>query len=116
MKFTPSLGRRLSVRIASLRSSGSPQTPGAVRRMAPKPRRKTGVVPPIRKVPDLAACGGRAALERIAAAGKSGIERLRFQGGRLGRYRHQIGRKPGIKSIVGQILMTPMQPNGRMSV
>ena len=42
---------RWRTRLASARSLGSPQMPSPVRRMAPNPRRWTGVLPPRKKVP-----------------------------------------------------------------
>src|SRR5579859_813932 len=51
MRFTPSSTARLRTRRASAGSLGSPQTPGPVMRMAPKPRRWTGRSPPILKTP-----------------------------------------------------------------
>src|SRR4051812_25238145 len=47
MKSTPSSGSRFSTRRASSTSSGMPQTPLPVIRMAPKPRRQTSRSPPI---------------------------------------------------------------------
>src|SRR5690625_4516790 len=46
MKFTPSSGTRRNIRRHSRGSSGSPQMPSPVTRMAPKPRRWTGNSPP----------------------------------------------------------------------
>ena len=51
MKLTPSSMARRSTATASARSAGSPQMPGPVIRMAPKPSRLT-VLPAISKVPD----------------------------------------------------------------
>ncbi len=52
MKSTPSSTARRSTRTASSGSAGSPQTPGPVSCMEPKPRRVTGSPPPREKVPD----------------------------------------------------------------
>jgi len=52
MKFTASTGSCRRVRMASARSTGSPQISGEpVIRMAPKPRRLISTSPPIRKCP-----------------------------------------------------------------
>src|SRR3954466_13795046 len=50
MKLTPSSSARWSTAIASSRSSGSPQIPSPVIRIAPKPRRRI-VLPARSKVP-----------------------------------------------------------------
>ena len=55
MKSMPSSGTRFNVRSASALSSGSPQMPLPVMRMAPKPRRLISISPPILNVPDLLA-------------------------------------------------------------
>src|SRR3954451_13594431 len=52
MKSTPRPESRSSTRTASSRFGGSPQMPGPVRRIAPKPRRVTSRSPPIVKVPE----------------------------------------------------------------
>src|ERR1700730_9442992 len=57
MKLTPRSGKRFRTRFASSRSLGSPQIPGPVMRIAPKPRRWTGRSPPREKVPLFAAFG-----------------------------------------------------------
>src|SRR3954447_21478559 len=54
MKFTPSSTARCSTRRHSSGSSGSPQIPRPVRRIAPKPSRCTVSSPPMSKVPDAA--------------------------------------------------------------
>ena len=54
-KIDAKLGHALECRIASARSSGGPQMPSPVMRMAPKPRRLILMSPPILKVPDFAA-------------------------------------------------------------
>src|SRR3954453_10322744 len=57
MKFTPSSTARCSTRLHSSGSSGSPQTPSPVSRMAPKPSRWTVSSPPMSKLPAAAAIG-----------------------------------------------------------
>src|SRR4029079_19656317 len=52
MKLIPRSGTLLRVRIAHGLSTGGPQMPGPVRRMAPKPRRCTSISPPILNEPD----------------------------------------------------------------
>src|SRR5215218_10162948 len=52
MKLTPSSTARRSTRMHSSWSSGGPQTPFPVIRMAPKPSRLTVTSPPRVKVPD----------------------------------------------------------------
>src|SRR3984885_8908200 len=64
MKLTPSAGRRLKVRSASARSGGSPQTPGPVTRIEPKPRRQTSIAPPILKVIECTAACAMALLRQ----------------------------------------------------
>src|SRR3954447_26874135 len=54
MKFTPSSTARCSTRRHSSGSSGSPQMPRPVRRIAAKPSRFTVSSPPMSKVPDAA--------------------------------------------------------------
>src|SRR3954471_14646577 len=49
MRLMPSCTARRSTRTHSSRSSGSPQIPGPVSRIAPKPRRRTSSWPPRRK-------------------------------------------------------------------
>src|SRR6476661_8077241 len=51
----PSAGKRFSVRMASGLSSGGPQMPFPVMRMAPKPRRWISISPPTLNDPDLRA-------------------------------------------------------------
>src|SRR5664279_1788938 len=55
MKLMPRFGRRRSVRFASSGSSGSPQMPAPVTRMAPKPSRLTTRSPPMVNEPAAAA-------------------------------------------------------------
>src|SRR5271156_4331749 len=57
MKLTPSSTTRRSVAMACSRLGGSPQTPGPVIRIAPKPRRLTVRSPPTSMVPAAAAVG-----------------------------------------------------------
>src|ERR1700722_9880723 len=57
MKLTPSSTTRRSVAMACSRLDGSPQTPGPVIRIAPKPRRLTVRSPPTSIVPAAAAVG-----------------------------------------------------------
>src|SRR5690349_2660030 len=56
-----STARRRTARAVSS-SAGRPVMPGPVRRMAPKPRRRTSRSPPMRKEPDAVAVGMAAAL------------------------------------------------------
>src|SRR3954468_9227675 len=57
MWLTPSSTARRSTACAVSTSSGRPQMPGPVRRMAPKPRRLTSISPAIAKVPEAVAVG-----------------------------------------------------------
>src|SRR5579875_2245373 len=52
MKLTPSSTARRRTRTASSGSFGSPQTPGPVSCIEPKPSRLTRSVPPISKLPE----------------------------------------------------------------
>src|SRR6476659_7905721 len=52
MKSMPSSRTFSSTRMARSWSSGGPQIPSPVMRIAPKPRRRTSRSPPILKVPD----------------------------------------------------------------
>src|SRR3989449_10702291 len=55
MRLMPTSRARRRTRLHSSRSSGSPQMPGPVRRIAPNPKRLTGRSPPISMVPASAA-------------------------------------------------------------
>src|SRR3954454_14827857 len=57
MWLTPSSTARRRTACAFSTSSGRPQMPGPVRRIAPKPRRLTSSSPAIAKVPEAAAVG-----------------------------------------------------------
>ena len=59
MKSTPSSTARRTTRMHSSRSSGSPQMPGPVSRMAPKPRRCTVLSPIAERAGLLGGNGGR---------------------------------------------------------
>ena len=74
MKSTPSSTARRATLMATLRSAGSPQMPGPVRRMAPKPRRWTVPRSLTSKVPLL-----RAGVADVIAA-TTGAERPLFRG------------------------------------
>src|SRR3954453_18501715 len=57
MWLTPSSPARRRTACAVSTSSGRPQMPGPVRRIAPKPRRLTSISPAIAKVPEAVAVG-----------------------------------------------------------
>src|SRR5271165_3600102 len=75
MKSTPRSGWRFSVRIASARSSGGPQTPLPTMRMAPKPSRLTSNFPPMRKRPDCAALLMTVLARVFSRSGPAGLGR-----------------------------------------
>ena len=72
MKSIPSSRARRRVRIASGRSAGSPQIPGPVRRMAPKPRRWMGELATELESPGLRRLGLAHAILRMGTERRSG--------------------------------------------
>jgi len=77
MKFTPSSTARRNTRMASSWSRGSPQMPGPVRRIAPKPSRTTGMSPPMRNVPLSSAGGVILSVVMTSPSHEDGTGRLR---------------------------------------
>src|SRR3954447_17532826 len=94
MKFTPSSTARRSTRRHSSGSSGSPQIPRPVRRIAPKPSRFTLSSPPMSNVPGGAtssepyAChhGRHVSTDRFSASGFPAVD----EAGDAERYAHYL--------------------------